>query len=166
MVGITLSRIYEEILDSCWPRGYTQPIPRGGLVCVRKGSSRRPLWRSRLWPLNPSQIGGKEQRVEVRKGVWTGQLVDSSCYKKFGGEALNPEHLQCTLDALKRSDPSPQISFLTDGDGLFRIVGEMVKGAKLQDYVGKKVEITGVSSLPIGGWATRELQIEKIKVTM
>lgn len=111
-----------------------------------------------------AQIGGKEQRVEVTKGAWTGQLVDAACFKKFGGAALSPEHLPCTVDAMKKGGPSSQISFLTEGDGLLRIVGDMAKSPKLQEYVGKKLEITGVSSLPIGGWATRELQIEKIKV--
>jgi hypothetical protein len=111
-----------------------------------------------------AQIGGKEQRVDVKKGVWTGQLVDAACFKKFGGAALSAEHLPCTVEALKKGDPGSQISFLTEGDGLLRIVGDMAKSPKLQEYVGKKLEISGVSSLPIGGWATRELQIEKIKV--
>jgi hypothetical protein len=42
----------------------------------------------------------------------------------------------------------------------------MVKGnySRLQPYVGKKLETSGTSSLPIGGWATRELDVETIKV--
>jgi hypothetical protein len=26
-----------------------------------------------------AQLGGKEQRVQVEKGTWTGQLVDFAC---------------------------------------------------------------------------------------
>jgi hypothetical protein len=127
-----------------------------------------------MW-LSPAQaaaqvagVGGAEQRVQVTKGTWKGQLVDSSCYKKMGAEALNPENLKCTLDAMKKGDAASYVGLLTDGDGIFKVVGDMAKGnfAKLTGYVGKKVEVTGTVSLPIGGWATREIEVEKIKITM
>ena len=111
-----------------------------------------------------TQIGGKEQRIQVQKGTWKGQLVDSACYKKLGAAALDTGNLPCTLEAIKKGGSASYIGLLTEGDGLFKIVGEMAKGnfAKLQEYVGKTVEMTGVSSLPIGGWATREIDATKI----
>jgi len=113
-----------------------------------------------------AQVGGKEQRIEVQKGVWKGHLVDSACYKRLGAAALEPANLPCTLEAMKKGSSASFIGLLTDGDGLFKIIGEMTKGnyAKLQDFVGKTVEITGTSALPIGGWATRELDGTRINV--
>ena len=122
-----------------------------------------------LW-LTPApstgQIGGKEQRIQVQKGTWKGQLVDSGCYKRLGAAALEAPNLPCTIEAMKKGGPASYIGLLTEGDGLFKIVGYMAKGsfAKLQDYVGKTVEVTGVSSLPIGGWATREVDVTKIVI--
>jgi hypothetical protein len=114
-----------------------------------------------------AQVGGKEQRVQVQKGTWTGQIVDYACYGKMGAEqSLSADHVKCVIDCMKKGEPGNSIGLLTEGDGMFKITGEMTRNsyARLQEYVGKKVEITGVSSLPIGGWSLRELDAQRIKV--
>ena len=123
-----------------------------------------------LWVLPvpaAAQVGGKEQRIQVQNGTWKGRLVDSGCYKRLGAAALDAPNLPCTIDAMKKGGTASFIGLLTDGDGLFKIIGEMTKDnyAKLRDFVGKPVEMTGRSALPIGGWATRELDATKIGVS-
>ncbi len=72
-----------------------------------------------------------------------GEVIDQSCYRKLGVEkGTGAAHLSCALDCAKKGQV---LGILTDGDGLLKITGDYVanNNAKLIDYVGKYVEVSG-----------------------
>jgi hypothetical protein len=72
-----------------------------------------------------------------------GEVVDVSCYSKQGvAKGTGAAHLSCALDCAKQGKP---LGILTDGDGLFKFVGDYTENnnAKLLPFVGKKVEVRG-----------------------
>jgi hypothetical protein len=75
--------------------------------------------------------------------VFKGQIVETSCYSKLGFvKATAPEHVACAKECAAKG---LYLGIVTDGDGVFKILGTYAenKYAKLLDYVGKEVEITG-----------------------
>src|SRR5947207_640309 len=72
-----------------------------------------------------------------------GEVVDTSCYKKLGTQkSTGSAHVACAVDCAKKGEV---LGILTDGDGLFKIVGDYAdnNNAKLIPYVGKQVEAKG-----------------------
>ena len=72
-----------------------------------------------------------------------GEVVDVSCYGKLGvAKGTGAAHQSCALDCAKQGKP---LGILTDGDGLFKFVGDYTdnNNAKLLPYVGKQVEVKG-----------------------
>ena len=72
-----------------------------------------------------------------------GEVVDVSCYSKNGvAKGTGAGHLKCAIDCAKEGKP---LGLLTDGDGLFKFVGEYTENnnAKLMSFVGKTVEVKG-----------------------
>ena len=72
-----------------------------------------------------------------------GELLEVSCFQKLGLEkATGPGHLTCAKDCAKKG---LTLGILTDGDGVFKIVGTYAadNNAKLMDLIGKQVEATG-----------------------
>lgn len=72
-----------------------------------------------------------------------GEIIDNACYRKLGVEkGTGAAHLSCALDCAKKGQG---LGILTDGDGLLKITGDYVanNNAKLIDYIGKYVEVSG-----------------------
>src|SRR5712691_10967076 len=75
--------------------------------------------------------------------VFKGQIVETSCYTKLGfAKATAPEHVACAKECAAKG---LFLGVVTDGDGVFKILGTYAadKYAKLLNYVGKEVEVTG-----------------------
>jgi len=82
--------------------------------------------------------GGAGEEITLK-----GEVVDVSCYSKDGvAKGTGAGHLKCALDCAKTGKP---LGILTDGDGLFKFVGEYTENnnAKLMPFVGKNVEVRG-----------------------
>ncbi len=72
-----------------------------------------------------------------------GEVVDVACYSKQGvAKGTGAAHVSCAMDCAKQAKP---LGLLTDGDGLFKFVGEYTENsnAKLLAFVGKQGEVTG-----------------------
>jgi hypothetical protein len=56
------------------------------------------------------------------------------------------------------------LGILTDDDGFMNIVGKMAEDnfAKLTQFIGKRVEVTGTSALPTGNYIPRQLDMTGI----
>jgi hypothetical protein len=76
-----------------------------------------------------------------------GEVVEISCYSKQGvAKGTGSAHVSCAIDCAKQAKP---LGLLTDGDGLFRLVGDYAENnnAKLIPFVGKQVEIKGTREI-------------------
>ena len=72
-----------------------------------------------------------------------GEVVEISCYSKQGvAKGTGPAHVTCAIDCAKQGKP---LGLLSDGDGLFRFVGDYAdnNSAKLLPFIGKQVEVKG-----------------------
>ena len=72
-----------------------------------------------------------------------GEVVEVSCYSKQGvAKGTGAAHVACALDCAKQGKP---LGLLTDGDGLFKFVGDYTdnRNAKLIPFVGKQVQVKG-----------------------
>jgi hypothetical protein len=72
-----------------------------------------------------------------------GEVVEVSCYSKLGVvKGTGAAHASCAVKCAKEGKP---LGILTDGDGLFKFVGEYTdnNNAKLIPFVGKQVEVRG-----------------------
>jgi len=72
-----------------------------------------------------------------------GEVVEVSCYSKQGvAKGTGAAHVQCAIDCAKQGKP---LGLLTDGDGLFKFVGDYTENnsAKLIPFIGKQVEVKG-----------------------
>jgi hypothetical protein len=75
--------------------------------------------------------------------VLRGEVVDVTCYSKQGvAKGTGAGHVSCAMDCAKKGKP---LGLLTDGDGLFKFVGDYTESnnAKLLPFVGKQVEVRG-----------------------
>ncbi len=74
-----------------------------------------------------------------------GEIVDVLCYQEKGTAAgTGVAHMDCARECARK--PGHLFGILTDGDGLFKIIGDYAGNnhAKLLDYIGKQVEVSGV----------------------
>lgn len=72
-----------------------------------------------------------------------GEVVEVSCYSKQGvAKGTGAAHVRCAIDCAKQGKP---LGVLTDGDGLFKFVGDYTENnnAKLIPFIGKQVEVKG-----------------------
>src|SRR6266851_7892913 len=84
----------------------------------------------------PSLDAGEEVTLK-------GEVVEVSCYSKQGvAKGTGAAHVRCAIDCAKQGKP---LGLLTDGDGLFKFVGDYTENnnAKLLPFVGKQVEVRG-----------------------
>ncbi len=84
----------------------------------------------------PSLDAGEEVTLK-------GEVVEVSCYSKQGvAKGTGAAHVRCAIDCAKQGKP---LGVLTDGDGLFKFVGDYTENnnAKLIPFVGKQVEVKG-----------------------
>ena len=76
-----------------------------------------------------------------------GEVVEISCYSKQGvAKGTGPAHVACAIDCAKQGKP---LGLLTDGDGLFRVIGDYAENnnAKLMPFIGKHVEMKGTREI-------------------
>jgi hypothetical protein len=72
-----------------------------------------------------------------------GEVVEVSCYSKQGvAKGTGAAHVACALDCAKQGKP---LGLLTDGDGLFKFVGDYTdnRNARLIPFIGKQVQVKG-----------------------
>jgi type 1 fimbria pilin len=72
-----------------------------------------------------------------------GEIVEASCYTKLGvAKGTGAEHVKCATECAQKGLP---LGILTDGDGMFRILGEFAanNNVKLLPFLGKTVETHG-----------------------
>src|SRR5262249_18563635 len=90
--------------------------------------------------------------IEVKTSTWKGVVLERSCFRKLGlDKARAADHTACTQECITKGQP---LGVLTDEDGFMTIVGEMAKDnfAKVTQYIGKRVAVTGTSALPTGNY--------------
>jgi hypothetical protein len=94
----------------------------------------------------------------------TGEIVEISCYKQKGVAAgTGTAHVECAKACVR--DKNAALGILSDGDGLFRIWGAMArdKYAKLTQYIGQSVEITGTEVVLSNNYDVRSFDLQTIK---
>ena len=94
----------------------------------------------------------------------TGEILEIACYKERGvAGSTGPAHVACAKDCVSKGG---LLGILTDGDGLFKIVGEFEKNkyAKLVPYIGQTVELTGTEVVISNNYDVKSFDAEKISV--
>jgi hypothetical protein len=94
----------------------------------------------------------------------TGEVVDISCYKAKGvAGGTGKAHIECAKMCVR--DKGASLGILTDGDGLFRLWGDLShdKYAKLVPYIGQTVEITGNQVTLSNNYDVRSFDVKTIK---
>jgi hypothetical protein len=79
--------------------------------------------------------------------VLRGEVVEISCYQAKGIEAgTGAAHVACAKECAAKGR---SLGLLTEGDGLFRIVGGMTanNNAKLVPFLGQTVDLSGTQVL-------------------
>lgn len=96
----------------------------------------------------------------------TGELVEISCYRQKGvAGATGAAHVDCAKECILKKDAA--VGILSDGDGLFRIWGDMTrdKHAKLLPYIGQTVEVTGTEVTVSNNYDARSFDLQTVKRT-
>lgn len=103
----------------------------------------------------------------IEKGKPTtlrGEIVEISCYQKKGvAGGTGAGHVACAKECAAKG---LSLGLLTEGDGLFRIVGPLTdaKNTKLTPYLGQIVDLDGVQVLLSNTYDIRQ-NFEAQKVT-
>lgn len=100
---------------------------------------------------------GRGEQLTLR-----GEIVEISCYRKNGAaEGTGAAHIACAKDCVKKGNP---LGILSDGDGLFKIVGSLTQdnNAKLVPYIGQTVSVTGVELRISNNYDVRSFEVQKI----
>ena len=85
-----------------------------------------------------------------------GEVIEISCYQKKGiADGSGAAHAACAKECAQKGLP---LGLLTDGDGIFRIVGPLTndKNAKLLPFLGKRVELSGTQVLLSNSYDVRQ----------
>jgi hypothetical protein len=88
-------------------------------------------------------LGGGTLFAVGEEVTYKGEVIEVSCYSKLGvAKGTGAAHVACALDCAKQGKP---LGLLTDGDGLFKFMGDYTanNNAKLLPFVGKQVEVKG-----------------------
>jgi hypothetical protein len=94
--------------------------------------------------------------------VLKGEVVDVTCYSKQGvAKGTGASHVSCAMDCAKKGKP---LGLLTDGDGLFKFVGDYTENnsAKLLPFIGKQVEVRGTTDR----FTDYTIAIRPVKITL
>ena len=94
----------------------------------------------------------------------TGEIVDISCYKTKGVAGdTGAAHVDCAKMCVL--DKGAQVGILSDGDGLFKIWGPMAadKYAKVRQFIGQQVEITGTEVTLSNNYDVRSFEPQTVK---
>ena len=106
---------------------------------------------------------GQTTWTETTNGTWKGIVLESSCYKDKGVDAASAaDHKACAQACVKKGQA---LGILTDDDGFRQIVGGMSNNnfAKMVQWIGRRVEVTGTSSRD--AFSARYIDITKISAT-
>jgi hypothetical protein len=98
--------------------------------------------------LAPAFTAAEQTAKTIRKGSWTGMLVEETCSVELGSaKASAMDHNACAAECLTKGRP---LGIITDDDGYMRIIGNASKDkyAKLTQYLGKRITLTGEVSPP------------------
>jgi hypothetical protein len=107
-------------------------------------------------------VAGPLVAAAAEEVVLKGEVVDVTCYSKQGvAKGTGAGHLSCAVDCAKQGKP---LGLLTDGDGLFKFVGDYTENnnAKLLPYVGKQVEVKGTRDR----YTDYTIAIRPVKITV
>jgi len=108
---------------------------------------------------------GKELLPVLGRGeamTLQGEVIEISCYQKKGYTAgAGANHLACAKECVQQGKA---LGLLSDGDGMFRIVGELTKGdaAKLVPYIGQTVEVRGAEVIISNTYNLKSFEVERI----
>ena len=114
-----------------------------------------------------ASVRTKLQEPVINRGpsaTLTGEVVDISCYKEKGVAAgTGKAHIECAKMCVR--DKGASLGILTDGDGLFRLWGDMSrdKYAKLVPHIGQTVEITGNQVTLSNNYYVRSFEVKDVK---
>jgi hypothetical protein len=101
--------------------------------------------------------------TETSNGTWKGVVVEQSCYRERGiDKATAADHKTCASDCVKKGQP---LGIVTDDDGYRQIIGNMANNnyAKMTQWIGRRVEVTGTSSRD--AFSARYIDITKVSAT-
>ncbi len=91
-----------------------------------------------------------------------GEVVEISCYRQKGiRDGTGANHVACAKACVEQGKT---LGLLSEGDGLFRIVGELTadKSAKLVPYIGATVEVRGAEVIISNNYDARSFEIQTI----
>jgi len=91
-----------------------------------------------------------------------GEILEISCYREKGvAGSTGAAHVACARDCVSKGG---SLGILTDGDGLFKVVGELEKNkyAKLVSYIGKNVELTGTEIVVSNNYDVKLFDAQKV----
>ncbi len=117
------------------------------------------LWQGAS-PGTQSGIGPVISRSAPR--TLKGEIMEISCYKEKGvAGSTGAAHIMCAKDCVSKGG---SLGILTDGDGLFKIVGELEKNkyAKLVTYIGKTVELSGTEVVVSNNYDVKLFDAQKV----
>ena len=137
---------------------------------TRSGAKRIPLRvtfiRLTMALLISAAVSAQEPVISRSKPMTlTGEIVDISCYKQKGVAAgTGAAHVDCARLCVLQKGAA--LGILSDGDGLFRLWGPMTgdKYAKLTQYIGQQVELTGAEVVLSNNYDVRSFELKTIKI--
>jgi hypothetical protein len=98
-----------------------------------------------------------------KPATFQGEIVDLTCYRTKGiSTGTGAEHIACAKECAGKGLP---LGILTDGEGVFRIVGgdwEKNHYAKLLPFVGQWVEVKGAEVQISNNYDVRTFELETI----
>jgi hypothetical protein len=91
-----------------------------------------------------------------------GTVVEVTCFRQQGAATVStPEQIAC---AKKRIAEGGRLGILTEGDGLFQITGSLAadKFAKLVQFIGQRVDVSGAEVTISNNYDYRSFEVEKV----
>jgi hypothetical protein len=91
-----------------------------------------------------------------------GEVVDISCYRQKGvRDGTGATHVACAKTCVAQGKA---LGLLSEGDGLFRIAGELTSdnNAKLVPHIGLTVEVRGAEVIISNNYDARSFEVRTI----
>ena len=120
------------------------------------------LWAQGIAPAVQSGIGPVISRSAPR--TLKGEIIEISCYREKGvAGSTGAAHAACAKDCVSKGG---SLGILTDGDGLFKVVGELAKNkyARLVSQIGKTVELTGTEVVVSNNYDVKLFDAQKVSL--
>jgi hypothetical protein len=119
------------------------------------------------WLVLATSTSVSSQEPVIRRSepmTLTGEIVEISCYKQKGvAGSTGAAHVDCAKMCVRTKGTA--LGILSDGDGLFRLWGNIArdKYEKLMPYVGQEVTITGTEVVLSNNYDVRSFDVQTIK---